>query len=78
MLYFFKTCLFGSGWEGLVQLYEGSGVDFQSVGAHERIKRRRLLPSTSVLTPVDEEHPQSFISLPVSGWVSQPPHMVAN
>lgn len=84
MLSFFKTCLFNSGWEALVQLwqfvqqYEGSGVDSPSVGAIERIKRRRLLPSTSVSTLVDEEHPRSFVSPRVSGWVSQPPHLVAN
>lgn len=54
------------------------GLIFPSVGAIERIKRRRLPPSTSVLTPVDEEHPRSFSSLCVSGWVSQPPHMGAN
>lgn len=53
---FFKTCLFNSKWEGLVQLwqfvqlYEGSGVDFSFVGTFERIWRRRLLASTSVTT----------------------------
>lgn len=56
----------------------GSGVDSPSVGAIERIKRRRLLPSPSVSTLVDEEHPRSFVSPRVSGWVSQPPHVVAN
>lgn len=34
----------------LWQLYEGSGVDFPFVGTFERIRRRRLLASTSVTT----------------------------